>query len=173
MDSMSGFDIRLVFTLPPRDSTLQDKRCVHLWNNFPCIKSLKELKITNSDLCSRDMLKLDDSSDLRMGRGSKICKPSLSSYSSYIIPSSKQFYSLERPEPNQMLQKEGFKGLKIKFDYFEWKWKYCGRQCLATLNKFHKIQQNEIERIRGIVLKNIYMYDLDINIYSEPSSNKL
>ena len=27
--SMSGFDIRLVFTLPPRDSTLQCKRCVH------------------------------------------------------------------------------------------------------------------------------------------------
>ena len=28
---------------------------------------------------------------------------------------------------------------------------YCGRRCLAALNKFHKIQQNEI-RIRGIVL---------------------
>ena len=40
MDSMSGFDIRLVFTLPPRDSTLQYKRCVHLWNNFPCIITL-------------------------------------------------------------------------------------------------------------------------------------
>ena len=44
MDPMSagssGFDIRLVFTLPPRDSTLQYKRCVHFWNNFPCIKSL-------------------------------------------------------------------------------------------------------------------------------------
>jgi len=35
--------IRLVFTLPPRDSTLQYKRCkrcVHFWNNFPCITSL-------------------------------------------------------------------------------------------------------------------------------------
>ena len=39
-DPMSGFDIRLVFTLPPRDSTLQYKRCVHFWNNFPCITSL-------------------------------------------------------------------------------------------------------------------------------------
>ena len=39
MDPMSGFDIRLVFTLPPRDSTLQYKRCVHFWNNFPCITS--------------------------------------------------------------------------------------------------------------------------------------
>jgi len=34
------FDIRLVFTLPPRDSTLQYKRCVHLWNNFPWIRTL-------------------------------------------------------------------------------------------------------------------------------------
>ena len=34
MDPMSGFDIRLVFTIPPSDSTLQYKRC------FPCIKSL-------------------------------------------------------------------------------------------------------------------------------------
>ena len=40
MDPMSGFDIRLVFTLPPRDSTLQYKRCVHFWNNFPCLTSL-------------------------------------------------------------------------------------------------------------------------------------
>ena len=29
-----------MFTLPPRDSTLQYKRCVHFWNNFPCITSL-------------------------------------------------------------------------------------------------------------------------------------
>ena len=28
MDPMSGCDTRLVFTLPPRDSTLQYKRCV-------------------------------------------------------------------------------------------------------------------------------------------------
>ena len=34
MDPMSGCDIRLVFTLPPSDSTLQYKRCVHLWNNY-------------------------------------------------------------------------------------------------------------------------------------------
>ena len=33
MDPMSGCDICLVFTLPPRDSTLQ-------YNNFPCIKTL-------------------------------------------------------------------------------------------------------------------------------------
>ena len=32
-----GCNIRLVFTLSPRDSTPQYKRCVHLWNNFPCI----------------------------------------------------------------------------------------------------------------------------------------
>ena len=43
MDSMSGFDIRLVFTLPPRDSTLEYKRCVHLWNNFPYIISLEDI----------------------------------------------------------------------------------------------------------------------------------
>ena len=35
-----GCDIRIVFTLPPRDRTLQYKRCVHLWNNFPCIITL-------------------------------------------------------------------------------------------------------------------------------------
>ena len=29
--------VRLVFTLPPRDSTVQFKRCIQLWNNFPCI----------------------------------------------------------------------------------------------------------------------------------------
>ena len=40
MDPMSGFYIRLVFTLAPRDSTLQYKRCVHFWNNFPCLTSL-------------------------------------------------------------------------------------------------------------------------------------
>ena len=40
MDLMSVFDIHLVFTLPSRDSTLQYKRCVHFWKNFPCITSL-------------------------------------------------------------------------------------------------------------------------------------
>jgi len=40
MDLMSGFDIRLLFTLPPRDSTLQYKGCAHLRNNFPCIITL-------------------------------------------------------------------------------------------------------------------------------------
>ena len=35
MDPMSGCDTPiLVFTLPPRDSTLQYKRCVLLWNNY-------------------------------------------------------------------------------------------------------------------------------------------
>ena len=34
----------------------------------------------------------------------------------------------------------------------------CGRRCLAVLNKFHKIQQNEIERIRDTVLiKHLHM----------------
>ena len=37
MDSMPSFDIRLVFTFPPKYSTLQYKKCVHLWNDFPCI----------------------------------------------------------------------------------------------------------------------------------------
>ena len=35
-----GSHFRLVFTLPPRDNTLQYKRCVHFWKNFPCITSL-------------------------------------------------------------------------------------------------------------------------------------
>ena len=39
MDSMSRCDIRLVFTFPPKDSLLQYKKCVHLWNNFPCIST--------------------------------------------------------------------------------------------------------------------------------------
>ena len=41
MDPISGFDIPLVFTLLPRDSTLQYKRCVHFWNNFPCLTILE------------------------------------------------------------------------------------------------------------------------------------
>ena len=40
MDPISGFDIRLVFTLPPKDSKLQYKRCVHFWKNFPCLTIL-------------------------------------------------------------------------------------------------------------------------------------
>jgi len=40
MDPMSRIDIRLVFTLPPRDCALQYKRCVHPWNSFPCIITL-------------------------------------------------------------------------------------------------------------------------------------
>ena len=38
---MSGCNIRLVFTLPRRDSTLQYKRCIHFWNNFLCITVLQ------------------------------------------------------------------------------------------------------------------------------------
>ena len=45
---------------------------------------------------------------------------------------------------------------------------YCGRRCLAALNKFHKIQQNEIEQIRGTVLINIYTCDLEINYFLNP-----
>ena len=37
---MSGCDIRLVFTFPPKDSTLQYKKCVHLYNIFPYISTL-------------------------------------------------------------------------------------------------------------------------------------
>ena len=33
-------DIRLDFTFQPRDSTLQYKKCLHLWNKFPCICTL-------------------------------------------------------------------------------------------------------------------------------------
>ena len=40
MDPMADFDIRLVYALPPRDSTLQYTKFVHLWNNFPCIITL-------------------------------------------------------------------------------------------------------------------------------------
>ena len=52
----------------------------------------------------------------------------------------------------------------------------CGRRCLAALNKFHKIQQNEIERIRSIstdMISTVYTCDIDIDSSSEPSSNKL
>ena len=49
----------------------------------------------------------------------------------------------------------------------------CGRRCQAALNKSHKNQQNEIERIRGIVMINIYTCDFDIYSSSEPSSSKL
>ena len=53
MDPMSGFDIRLVFTLPPRDSTLQYKRCVHFWKNFPYITSLdRHISCVKSVYCS-------------------------------------------------------------------------------------------------------------------------
>ena len=56
MNPMSGCDIRLVFTLPPRDSTLQYKRCVQLWNNFPYITPLKHsgIKWKRCALCSWD-----------------------------------------------------------------------------------------------------------------------
>ena len=47
MDPISGFAIRLVFTLPPRDSTLQYKRCLHFWNNFPCLTILAPNMILN------------------------------------------------------------------------------------------------------------------------------
>ena len=40
MDHMSGCDIRRVFTFPTKDSTLQYKKCVHFWNNYPCISTL-------------------------------------------------------------------------------------------------------------------------------------
>ena len=48
MYPISGCDIRLVFTLPPRDSTLQYKRCEHLWNNFLCISTLYILNFYNN-----------------------------------------------------------------------------------------------------------------------------
>ena len=56
IDPMSGCDIRLVFTLSPRDSTLQYKRCVQLWNNFPYITPLKHsgIKWKRCALCSWD-----------------------------------------------------------------------------------------------------------------------
>ena len=54
MDPMSDCDILLVFTLPPRDSTLQYKSYVHLWNNFPCIITLSitmNIFITSIQCC--------------------------------------------------------------------------------------------------------------------------
>ena len=51
MDLMSGCDIRLVFTLPPRDSTLQYTRCVHPWNHFPFIITLSESIPALKDIC--------------------------------------------------------------------------------------------------------------------------
>ena len=47
MDPMSSCDIRLVFTLQPRDSTLRYKSWVHLWNNFPCIITLHKSTLLN------------------------------------------------------------------------------------------------------------------------------
>ena len=40
-DVKSGFHIRLVFT--QRRYSLQYKKCVHLWNNFPCIITLDRM----------------------------------------------------------------------------------------------------------------------------------
>ena len=40
MDPMSSCDIHPVLTFPPKDSTLQYKKCVNLWNNFPCNSTL-------------------------------------------------------------------------------------------------------------------------------------
>ena len=48
MDPMSSCNIRLVFTLPPRDSTLQYKRCVHFWKKL----SLHYLLGLNSKMSS-------------------------------------------------------------------------------------------------------------------------
>ena len=53
IDQISSFDIRLVFTLPPRDSTLEYKRYVHLWNNFPCILTLYVLMLYFSEPSSK------------------------------------------------------------------------------------------------------------------------
>ena len=38
-----------VFTLPPKESTMQYKRCAHLWNNFPCIINLSVNDVSFSD----------------------------------------------------------------------------------------------------------------------------
>ena len=51
MDSMSGCDIRLVFTFPPKDSTLQYKKSVHLKNNFPCIITLAKRIVMVIEWC--------------------------------------------------------------------------------------------------------------------------
>ena len=52
MDSMSGCDIRLVFTFSPKDSVLQYKKCVRFLNNFPCISNLD----TTNQLCRKYLL---------------------------------------------------------------------------------------------------------------------
>ena len=51
---MSGCDIRLVFPFPPKYSTLQYKKCAHLWNNFPCIKFKDDLKFMIIDWVTKD-----------------------------------------------------------------------------------------------------------------------
>ena len=51
MDSMSGCDIRLVFTFPPKDSTLRYKKSVHLWNIFPCIITLLHTRQKTAEFC--------------------------------------------------------------------------------------------------------------------------
>ena len=57
-DPMSGCCIGLVFTLPPRDSTLQYKRCQLLWNNFPCICTLFQTKcLTTTSISVRLILR--------------------------------------------------------------------------------------------------------------------
>ena len=47
MDPMKGFDISLLFTLPPRDSTLQYKRCVHFWKKLSLHNILGIAHLTN------------------------------------------------------------------------------------------------------------------------------
>ena len=67
MDPMSGGNIRLVFTLPPRDSTLQYKRCVHFWNNFLCITSLNQkiqIVVLDGSHQTKDFAVLNKSSKL-------------------------------------------------------------------------------------------------------------
>ena len=59
MDPMSGCETRLVFTFPPKDSTLQYKKCVHLWNNFPCISTWAQPN-------ENDLLKLGTSINLAL-----------------------------------------------------------------------------------------------------------
>ena len=46
----------------------------------------------------------------------------------------------------------------------------------GRIKQVPKIQQNEIERIRGIstdIISTVYTCDIDIDSSSEPSSNKL
>ena len=63
INPMLGCDIRLVFTLPP--STLQYKRCLHVWNNFPCIITLVIWILNQTPFCPTPVISTEHKFRLR------------------------------------------------------------------------------------------------------------